>query len=127
MMAGVNENVAVSVWRERVETLVEAIRPRSRIGVQLAREIGGRLIDQEKDIEALMTLLAKERERNEALSAGIEGYPERPTEDGELQRLRDYALSVRLREVETQKALNGERQKVARLEARLMQVMSTSL
>jgi hypothetical protein len=123
-LSGVNDKEAVSLWRERGGALKEAVRGRSKRGAGLADEIVDRLVNQEKDIEALLVLLRQERERNEALRAGHPNFSERNTEDGELERLRDYALSIRLREVALEKKLNGERQKVARLEAELLKCSS---
>ncbi|MCV9964161.1 hypothetical protein OIU34_19955 [Pararhizobium sp. BT-229] len=119
-MSGVNDNDAVVQWRERGEALIQCVSGRSKRGTQLAEEVVERLVNQEKDIEALLSLLVQERERNEVLRAGQPGFSERNTQDGELERLRDYAVSIRLREVELEKKLNGERQKVARLEAELI-------
>ena len=118
-MSGVNDNDSVVLWRERAQLLVDTVKGRSTRGSVLAEELAERIVSQEKDVEALLSLLAVERERNEALASGIAGYPERKTVDGEVERLRDYALSVRIREVAAEKALNAERMNVARLEARL--------
>ncbi len=120
-MSGVNDDEAVVSWRERGAALVECVRGRSKRGVELAEEVVERLVSQEKDIEALLSLLVQERERNEVLRAGQPGFSERETQDGELERLRDYALSIRMREVTLEKKLNGERQKVASLEAELIE------
>lgn len=119
-MSGVNDNEAVVVWKERGDALIEAVRGRSKRGAELATEIVDRLVNQEKDIEALLALLLQKRERNETLRADQPGIRELNTQDGELEKLRDYALSVRLREVALEKKLNGERQKVARLEAEVL-------
>lgn len=120
-MSGVSDNEAVVPWRERGEALLRCVRGRSKRGVQLAEEVVERLLNQEKDIEAMLTLLVQERERNEVLRAGQPGFSERNTQDGELERLRDYAVSLRLRSVALEKKLNAERQKVASLEAELVE------
>jgi hypothetical protein len=122
-MEGVNGSDAVEVWRGRVEALVSKIGHRSRDAIVIAREIGDRLVTQEKDIEALLYLLAREREKAEAAD-GRETV--RGSGDDEIARLREYALSVRLREVAAEKALNGERQKVAALEAEFIRLQSRS-
>lgn len=120
-MSGTNDNDAVLQWSDRGAALIQCVRGHSKRGVELAVEVVERLVGQEKDIEALLSLLVQERERNEVLRAGQPGFAERNTQDGELERLRDYALSIRLREVELEKKLNGERQKVASLEAELIE------
>lgn len=121
-MAGVDDNDAVVVWKERGEQLVTAVKGRSKAGAEIAVEVADRVVSQEKDIEALLGLLAIEKERVEALTSGIDGYTERKTVDGELERLREYVLSVRMREVAAEKRLNAYRQRMASLEARLVEM-----
>lgn len=120
-MKGVSNYEAVVQWRERGEALLQSVRGRSKRGAQLAEQIVERLVSQENDIEAFLALLVQERERNEVLRAGQPGFSERNTQDGELELLRDYAVSIRLREVALEKKLNGEHQKVARLEVEPIQ------
>lgn len=121
-MSGVDDKEAVSCWRTRGLGLLDAIRGRSKAGAVIASEVVERLIDQERDIEALLGLLLQERERNDVLRAAHPGFAERQTVDGEIERLRDYALSLRHREVALERGLNSERQKVATLEAALLAV-----
>ena len=120
-MKGVGNYEAVVQWRERGEALLQSVRGRSKRGAQLAEQIVERLVSQENDIEAFLALLVQERERKRSSEGGTTGVLRTEHARRRTERLRDYAVSIRLREVAFEKKLNGEHQKVARLEVEPIQ------